>query len=71
MAKNRVDQLKNMLNGWKNVVITDSEVEALAQQRSEICLGCPHKKKITCGLCGCPLKAKLRAVDETCPDQRW
>jgi hypothetical protein len=65
------DQLKNILAGWKNVLIKDPEVERLAHARGEICLQCPHRKRIVCGLCGCPLKAKLRAPDAECPDNRW
>ena len=67
----KVDQLSTILNGWKNVMIVDPEVEILAQERGQACLQCPYKKAITCGMCGCPLKAKLRAVDATCPDNRW
>lgn len=26
---------------------------------------------VGCGLCGCPLSAKLRQVLENCPDKRW
>ena len=71
MTKKNLDQLKNMLDGWKNVFISDEEVELLASERQIVCEQCPHKKKFTCGLCGCPLKAKLRAVEAICPDDRW
>jgi hypothetical protein len=65
------DQLKNILAGWRNVVVKDPQIEKLAQGRGEICLQCPHRMLIVCGKCGCPLKAKLRAPDSTCPDNRW
>ena len=71
MAKKDLNQLKNMLDGWKNVFITDEEVEKLAAERILVCNHCEHKKKMTCGLCNCPLKAKLRAVEAECPDNRW
>jgi len=71
MEAQRIDQLRSILSGWKNVLIVDQGVEELAQERGQVCLSCPHKKRITCGLCGCPLKAKLRAVDAKCPDNRW
>ena len=69
--RNPNEQLKNILAGWRNVLIQDPQIEALAQTRGEICLRCPHRKRIVCGKCGCPLKAKLRAPDATCPDDRW
>jgi hypothetical protein len=71
MSKKDLKQLKNMLDGWKNVFISDEEVEELAKERLIVCEQCPHKKKFTCSLCGCPLKAKLRAVEAECPDNRW
>ena len=71
MAKKDVSQLKNILDGWKNVFISDDDVEILAAERLSVCTQCEHKKKFTCGLCGCPLKAKLRAVEAECPYNRW
>jgi len=71
MAEKNLEQLKNILDGWKNVFISDEEVEALALEREKVCLQCPHKKKLICELCHCPLKAKLRAVHAECPDGRW
>lgn len=60
-----------MLAGWRNVLIVDAVIETLAQARGEICLQCPHRGLIVCGKSGCPLKAKVRAPDATCPDNRW
>ena len=71
MTKKDTSQLKNMISGWKNVFITDEEAEELAAERSQVCDQCEHKKGFVCGLCGCPLKAKLRAVEAECPDNRW
>ena len=71
MVEKNLDQLKNILDGWKNVFVSDEEVETLAAEREKVCLQCPHKKKLICGLCNCPLKAKLRAVHAGCPDNRW
>ena len=71
MTTDRKKQLKDMLSGWKNVFITDEEAEALAAERKLVCEECPHRKKFTCALCGCPLEAKWRAVEAECPDNRW
>ena len=71
MSKKNINKLKNMVDGWTNVFITDEEVEALAKERELVCNVCEHRKKRVCTLCSCPLKAKLRAPNDSCPDNRW
>ncbi len=71
MLTTAVNQMKVIADGWKNVIIKNQFAEELAQQRGEVCLQCEHKTPATCGLCGCPLVAKQRALDATCPDGRW
>ncbi len=63
MAKKSLKDLKNFVEGWKNVFISDEDIEAMAKERSAICDQCEHKKKIVCGLCNCPLEAKVRAPE--------
>ncbi len=63
--------LKTGFNGWKNLIFRVPEVEQLADQRRLICYRCEHRDSITCGLCGCPLAAKQRAMEASCPDGRW
>ncbi len=58
-------------NGWKNLIFKKTEVEQLAEHRRQICSCCEHRKETTCGLCGCPLGAKQRAMEASCPDGRW
>ena len=70
-ARKSSAKLRNILAGWRNVVVKNPEIERLARARGAICLECPHRKRIVCGKCGCPLKAKLRAPEATCPDNRW
>ena len=69
--KKKKGKLNNIVSGWKNVFVPDEEVEKVAIQRLAICEDCPHKKLMVCTLCGCPLKAKSRAMDDSCPDGRW
>ena len=64
-------QLKTGFNGWKNLVFKTANVEKLAEHRRLICNRCEHRESITCGLCGCPLAAKQRATEASCPDGRW
>jgi len=80
-------KLASVLKGWRYAIWRDEKHEQLARNRAEICSGCEHAKhgKILklvgddikeiqghyCGLCDCPLSAKLRSEDETCDDGRW
>jgi hypothetical protein len=65
------NKTKNIVDGWKNLLFRDEQIEALAKTRLKTCGECPHQKGFICGLCGCPLKAKSRAVNDKCPDGRW
>ena len=76
--------VKNIINGWKNVIIKDHEVEDEAKRRAKICSNCEHAKHGTvlkfvkdklkeveglyCGDCKCPLTAKIRS-EEIC--KKW
>ena len=66
-----ISYLKTAVNGWSNLIKKDPEIEIIAKERSEICSQCTHKVLMTCGLCGCPLAAKQRAVDGKCPAGLW
>lgn len=59
------------MEGWKNLVWENPEVEALAKSRAEICSICPDNKNGTCKLCGCVLAAKVRATKAKCPVLKW
>ncbi len=71
MLTTTVEQIKIAIDGWKNLVVKDDDIEMLFDRRKLTCSRCEHLRAFTCGLCGCPLKAKLRAVDASCPDHRW
>lgn len=74
----------NIINGWKNYIFPNKEVEELAKERAKICATCPintnnvcsrrkcreieGKKK--CG-CGCPLAALLRSELSSCALGKW
>ena len=84
MSKAKVFRI---IEGWKNFVFPDNEVEEMAKSRAEICGVCPFNvegvfeilkdRRIeeiegdVCKLCGCPLSAKLRSPEEVCDDGRW
>lgn len=71
--------LKQIAEGWKNVVIKDEDVEAVAKIRLEICRQCPfHSSNAKtkrpdehCTKCGCPLISKTRCMTCSCPENKW
>ena len=71
MLQNAISQVKLAANGWRNLTFKNDRIESLYESRLAICQRCEHKTSKTCGLCGCPLAAKLRAENATCPDHRW
>lgn len=47
--------------------------EAIAEERLEICLGCPQLIKATtqCKECGCIMSAKTKLPNASCPIGKW
>tara|TARA_R110002167_G_scaffold81296_2_gene222673 strand:+ start:10585 stop:10833 length:249 start_codon:yes stop_codon:yes gene_type:complete len=82
-----MSKLKNIINGWANYIWPNIETEKLAKARAKICAGCIHSVKAKyeilkddrieevknhiCDMCLCPLSAKLRSKEETCPLDKW
>jgi hypothetical protein len=76
--------LKEIYDGWKNLVFENEEVEKLAKERIKQCAGfedennvivlkkCDHfsDNKI-CGKCGCYMPAKARSPRSSCPIGNW
>ena len=81
--------LRNIVDGWTNLVLPDQVNEELALKRANICAKCPFAKMssgtytiivdnrtknirgMSCGKCGCPLSAKGRAKNDSCPEGKW
>ena len=80
-------QITNILNGWNNYFNKDAVVEKVANQRAEFCAKCPFAVEsiftifvkdelreiegLICTICNCPLSAKIRSKNETCPEKLW
>ena len=80
-------QISNILDGWQNYLEKSEVTESLAEHRAVNCLVCPYFKKgkllafikddlkeiegCYCDLCKCPLSAKIRSKNETCPLGEW
>jgi hypothetical protein len=67
-------KISRIINGWKNYIIKNNDVETKAQVRISICNGCDKKATQlgieVCGECHCPLVAKVRSNDN-CPLNKW
>ncbi len=71
MLTRLTENIKVAAVGWKNLAFKNDHVEMLYAGRARVCSNCEHVKGPACGLCGCPLAARLRAVEASCPDGRW
>lgn len=70
-----------ILEGIKNYIFTNDDIELLAKERLEKCMSCPHvdivgKKCMMpgtepcCSLCGCSLELKTRSLSSSCADEK-
>ena len=79
-AAQAIKKAGNIVEGYKNLVITNNVVEELACKRLDICRGCTFTKPLvkvnnvqyyTCSFCSCPIDAKTRSTGEVCPINKW
>ena len=79
--------IKNIISGWQNFIVKSEVTEKLAEQRAEHCIKCSELKhgevlamikddlkeieSHYCAKCMCPLSAKIRSKNETCPLSKW
>ena len=69
-----MSQLSEILDGWKNYIFENEEIERIAKERITICSTCEElRKNNTCKLCGCKMAIKTRSIDSECPheDKKW
>ena len=78
-------QRNKILEGITNSIFKKEDVETIAAQRLEICRSnkCGHhdpqgvsnaaviKGVESCGVCGCKLSWKTRALSDGCPNNHW
>ncbi len=65
------DKLRSIYDGWKHIVWSSKEVEAVAMERAKICSECALSKMSFCKQCGCYIPAKIRSMTEKCPINKW
>ena len=73
-------KIKDITNGYTNLIFKDSDVEELACKRLEICGNCESKTPLlkvagkqyyNCSECHCPLDAATRSTGYSCPKNKW
>jgi hypothetical protein len=77
-------KIKEIANGWSNLLISSPKINELSKERMLICEGCDNysenaKKNgyktiridVHCTKCGCTLAAKTRSEDSRCPINKW
>lgn len=79
-AKAALNKVNNVVNGYVNLIVKDSDVEALAKQRMAICNTCTYRVPLVkvagvqyynCSKCHCPLDAATRSTGYSCPMGKW
>jgi len=60
---------KRIIEGWKNTILGNHTT--ISDTRIETCNGCPNNKAGVCNICGCPLIAKTKVMQEFCPIDKW
>ena len=71
-----------ILEGIKNKIFKNTDVEHIAAERMSICEACPDLDKEgskcmvpgtgpCCGLCGCSMSLKTRALSAGCDAGKW
>jgi len=64
-------KLKEIISGWKNLIVRNPQTERIQKIRATMCSKCEHNIKSICKKCGCPLAAKTRSLESTCPLKKW
>ena len=80
-----VNKIKSIASGWTSLLLDLNT--PLAKKRAEFCKVCQFAEfgkfesfindelteiqGMKCGLCKCPLSAKLRSKKEICPVKKW
>lgn len=84
-AKKIIQAIRNadqILEGVKNTIFKQEDVELIANERWKICKKCEFLDTAgdkclmpgtqpCCGECGCSMGFKLRALSSSCPKEKW
>ncbi len=73
------NKIKEIGEGYLNLVIKDDVVEQVSALRMKVCGECIHistkhktiRPDVHCTICKCPLAAKTRSMGSECPEGFW
>lgn len=66
-----MDKLKQIIDGWGNMINTPDHIKQLSESRANICAGCVFNVCNVCSKCGCYLPAKTKCESCKCPIFSW
>lgn len=77
-----MNKVNEILQSFRNQFLNDDELEEVANERLEVCKGCPHFKKSKLGIhicdkCNCSLMRKGKpfgkpySPSNSCPCGKW
>jgi DNA-binding protein len=73
-------EIRKIITGYNRLINKNVETEELARNRMGKCISCKEvrtlistkdNKVLYCNICKCILQAKIRAVNEMCPINKW
>jgi len=71
MTNKYYKQFREIVNGYKNTIFKNKEIEQLALRRALVCSSCSYNKLNFCSSCGCNLTLKTRSPESNCPKNKW
>lgn len=70
--KKTTNKVKNIVQGWMNLLSNKYINDEYVKQRAKICFNCKLKNElIFCKVCGCYIPAKITVKSEECPNKYW
>lgn len=69
-----ISEIKQIIDGWKNLVFKNPVSEEIGKRRAAICLACKpfyNPDNGRCRICHCYIPAAVRAKDKRCPKGKW
>ncbi len=68
-----MSKFQEIVEGWKNWIMSDPASEPLAQERLKICLECKYRNEVlmTCKVCKCFIPAACKSKNKKCIKGKW
>lgn len=66
-----MSKFQEIINGYKNLIWENPEIEKLAMDRALVCSTCPSNVDNKCKICGCFIPAKCHSEYSRCPKGLW